>query len=90
MRHINWQTLEILALPLQNECRGNNICKLLQSKCTLQEGTEFCRKVGCQSGKNYQKRERFQTPQAMRNHFIYETIIMYYKENRHSKKVKWT
>jgi hypothetical protein len=26
----------------------------------------------------------------MRNHFIYETIIMYYKENRHSKKVKWT
>jgi len=39
-----WRTLERQALPLQNECPGNSICKLLQSKCTLQEGTKFCRK----------------------------------------------
>jgi hypothetical protein len=53
MRHINWRTLERQALPLQNECQGNNICKLLQSKCTLQEGTEFCRKIGIIQAENY-------------------------------------
>jgi hypothetical protein len=40
------------ALPLQNECQGNNIYRLNQSKCTLREGTEFCKKVKHQSSQN--------------------------------------